>query len=295
MLQNTVDDYITALSTREDKNAETNINTVMAYRNDLTQLALYLQKQGIEQWSQVTHEHIMDYLLDMREGQSYRPTTIARKFAACKSFFRYLRKESLIESDPVDQLETPPISKEPPQILTAEQISNLFQTIPKNTVAGQRDFAMLHMQYATGMRASELVALNVQDVHIEQFTVTHPGRSALPEAEQLIPLHSSVVETVTFYLARTRPRLMRHIEEQALFLNHHGERLTRQGFWLIVKSCARQVGIEKITPHMLRNSFAMLMIRGGTDLRFVQELLEHTRMATAQVYNQGGYSTTHDK
>ena len=294
MLQDAVENYIAALSTREDKNAETNINTVMAYRNDLTQLALYLQKQGIEQWSQVTHEHIMDYLLDMREGQFYRPTTIARKLAACKSFFRYLRKEFLIESDPVDQLEAPPISKEPPQILTVEQISSLFQAIPKDTVAGQRDFAMLHMQYATGMRASELVALNVQDVNMEQATVMHPGRSTLPEAERLLSLHSSAVETLTFYLARTRPRLMRHTEEQALFLNHHGERLTRQGFWLIVKGYARQVGIEKITPHMLRNSFAMLMIRGGTDLRSVQELLEHTHMATAQVYNQVGRSKLHN-
>ncbi len=294
MLQDTVDDYIAALSPKEDKNAETNINTVMAYRNDLTQLALYLHRQGIEQWSQVTQEHIMGYLLDMREGQSYRPTTIARKLAACKSFFRYLRKESLIESDPVDQLETPPISKEPPQILTAEQISSLFQAIPKNTFAGQRDFTMLHTQYATGMRASELVALNVQDVHIEQATVTHPSRSTLPEAEQLLSLHPSAVETLTFYLARTRPRLMRHTEEQALFLNHHGERLTRQGFWLIVKGYARQVGIEKITPHMLRNSFAMLMIRGGTDLRSVQELLEHTHMATAQVYNRVEHFKTHE-
>ncbi len=294
MLQDAVENYISALSAREDKNAGTNINTVMAYRSDLTQLAFYLQKQGIEQWSQVTHEHIMSYLLDMREGQFYRPTTIARKLAACKSFFRYLRKESLIESDPVDQLEAPPISKEPPQILTSEQISNLFQEVSKDTVAGQRDFAMLHTQYATGMRASELVALNVQDVNIEQATVMHSGRSTLPEVEQLLSLHPSAVETLTFYLARTRPRLIRHTEERALFLNHHGERLTRQGFWLIVKGYARQVGIEKITPHMLRNSFAMLMIRGGTDLRSVQELLEHTHMATAQVYNQVGHSKIHN-
>lgn len=286
MLQDAVDNYIAALSIKEDERAGTNINTVMAYRNDLNQLGFYLQKQNVEQWSQVTHEHIMGYLLDMREGQFYRPTTIARKLAACKSFFRYLRKELFIESDPVDQLEVPHISKEPPQILTVEQISSLFRAVPKDTVAGQRDFTMLHMQYATGMRASELVALNVQDVNIEQATVLHAGRSTVTHSEQLLSLHPSAVETLTFYLARTRPRLVKQREEQAFFLNHHSERLTRQGFWLIVKGYARQVGIEEITPHMLRHSFATLMVRGGADLRSVQELLEH--MATAQ----GSYTSS---
>ena len=292
MLQEATDNYIASLSTGEDQRAGSNINTVMAYRNDLAQLALYLQKQEIVQWSQVKREHIMGYLLDMREEQSYRPTTIARKLAVCKSFFRYLRRELFITHDPVDQLDAPHISKEPPQILTAGQLRSLFQAVPKDMVAGQRDFAMLHLQYATGMRASELVTLDVEDVEIEQAAIRHPGHGTMRHAEQLLSLHPSVVETLAFYLAKTRPRLIRHSEERALFLNHHGERLTRQGFWLIVKGYARQVGIEEITPHMLRHSFVMLVVRGGPELHSVQELLEHTHMATAQVYNKVAHSKT---
>ncbi len=292
MLQGSVDDYIAALSsTKEQERTSTNMNTVMAYRNDLRQLCQYLQERGVEQWAQVTRKQLSDYLEDMREGQLYRPTTIARKLAAFKSFFRYLKKEERIEENPTESLEAPSIPKEPPQILTVEQIDSLFKQVDVRTVVGQRDLAMLHMLYATGMRASELVSLQVDDFDKEQATVTCPGRNAQTRRERTLPLPPLVVETTMQYLTKARPRLARHSEERALFLNHHGERLTRQGFWLIIKGYARQVGISEITPHMLRHSFAMLMIRGGMELRSVQELLGHAHISSIQMYNQ----VTHSK
>jgi len=286
MLQTIVDDYIAALSTKDDERAGTNMNTVMAYRNDLSQLCHYLQEQGVEDWSQVKRDCIEGHIQRMREEHSYRPTTIARKLAAFKSFFRFLRKEALIEGNPVEELGSPHIPKDPPQTLNAEQIQRLFEQVDTKTVAGQRDLAMLHMLYATGMRASELVSLQIDDFDQQGATIVCPGRNAQTRHERTLPLPPLVVETTVQYLTRARPRLVRHAEEQALFLNHHGERLTRQGFWLIIKGYARQMGINEITPHMLRHSFAMLMLEGGMELRSVQELLGHAHISTTQVYNQ---------
>ncbi len=294
MLQENVDDYIAALSPKENERVGTNLNTVMAYRNDLNQLCHYLQELGVEDWSQVTRVQLADYLTNMREGQSYRPTTVARKLAAFKSFFRYLRKEAHIEGNPVEELEAPSIPKEPPQVLTVEQINSLFEQVNVGTIAGQRDLAMLHMLYATGMRASELVSLRVDDFDKEQATIVCPGRNAQTRRERTLPLSPLVVETTMQYLTKARPRLARHPEERALFLNHHGESLTRQGFWLIIKGYARLAGISEITPHMLRHSFAMLMIRGGMELRSVQELLGHAHISTVQVYNQMAYAKTRE-
>ncbi len=286
MLQEAVDNYIAALTIKEDVRNGTNMNTVMAYRNDLNQLGLYLKKQEVEDWSQVTREHLTDYLLEMHECQSYRPTTIARKLAACKSFFRYLRKEAIIEDNPVEELDSPRIAKGPPQVLTVEQISSLVQQVQRCTITGQRDFAMLHMLYATWMRASELVSLNLNDFDKEQATVVCPGSSARIRRERTLPLPPFVVETIGQYIVRIRPLLAKHGEEQALFLNHHGNRLTRQGIWLIIKGYAKQAGINEITPHMLRHSFEKLIVKGGTELHSIQEVLGHVHSAPSQLYNQ---------
>jgi integrase/recombinase XerD len=235
----------------------------------------------------VTREHIAGYLLEMREGQAYRPTTIARKIAALKSFFRYMRSVGYIALDPVEKLEAPRIQKELPGVLSAEQISSLFRQIEVETPAGLRDLAMLHMLYATGMRVTELVSLNMGDFDAQQATVICPGRNGRNKRERVLPLPPIAVEATQHYIEKARPRLMlHHPDELALFLNHHGERLTRQGYWLIIKGYARQADITNITPHMLRHSFAMLMLKGGMELRSVQERLGHAHISTTQVYSQ---------
>ena len=287
MLQEVIDEYIASLSLNGQRQNGTNQNTIVAYRNDLNQVCGYLRRQQIENWQQVTHEHIAGYLLEMREAQAYRPSTIARKLAALKTFFRHMQSTGIISSDPIEKLDAPRIHKELPHVLSQEQIADLFRQVEVETPVGKRDLAMLHMLCATGMRVSELISLNLHDFDAEQATIVCPGRNGRSKRERVLPLPSETVEATKQYLATARPRLMtHHPEEQALFLNHHGERLTRQGFWLIIKGYARQAGINEITPHMLRHSFAIMMLQNGMELRSVQELLGHAHISTTQVYSQ---------
>ncbi len=287
MLQEGIDEYIASLSTREQGREATNSNTIVAYRNDLNQACAYLTRQGIESWQLVTHAHIASYLLEMRDEQAYRPTTIARKLASLKTFFRYLRVNGSISVDPIEDLNAPRIQKDPPQILSQEQVANLFRQVAVESPAGIRDMAMLHLLYATGMRVSELVALNLEHIDLAQATVVCAGRNGKNKRQRVLPLSPLALEQINNYLQAARQRLIQHHpDEQALFVNHHGERLTRQGFWLIIKGYARQANIQGITPHMLRHSFAILMLQNGMELRSVQELLGHAHIATTQVYSQ---------
>jgi len=287
MLQEVIDEYIASLSLKGQGQNGTNQNTIVAYRNDLNQVCAYLRRQQIENWQQVTHEHVAGYLLEMREAQAYRPSTIARKLAALKTFFRYMQSTGVISCDPIEKLDAPRIQRELPHVLSQEQIASLFDQVDTQTPAGKRDLAMLHMLCATGMRVSELISLNLHDFDAELATIVCPGRNGRSKRERMLPLPPVTVEATKQYLATARPRLMtRHPEEQTLFLNHHGERLTRQGFWLIIKGYARQAATTEITPHMLRHSFAIMMLQGGMELRSVQELLGHAHISTTQVYSQ---------
>lgn len=285
MLQEAVSVYIASLSMKEDERGS-NRNTIMAYRNDLNQLCYYLTSRGVESWSCARREHITQYLQEMQEEHSYRPTTIARKLAACKSFFRYLCSTGAVVCDPIDTLESPRIARDLPQVLSTEQITNLFCQVDQETPAGKRDLAMLHMLYATGMRASELVALNMGDFDPEQALVSCPGKNGKAEGARELPLPPVVVEVTQQYLEQARPHLLRNGETSSFFLNHHGARLTRQGFWLIIKGYARHASITDITPHMLRHSFAIAKLKEGMELRLVQALLGHAHISTTQVYSQ---------
>jgi integrase/recombinase XerD len=281
MLQDAIDSFIASLSNGESHSKR---NTIMAYHNDLRQLSRYLEQQGLEEWRQVIDEHITGYLLTLGAEQTYRPATIARKFAAIKSFFRYMRSIDLIATNPVESMEAPHARKALPQVLSAEQVARLFAQVSIATLGGQRDLAMLHLLYATGMRSSEIVALNIDDFDPVLSIVVCPDHKERARQGRIIPLPPVAVDALLCYLTQVRPRLLRHIEERALFLNHLGERLTRQGFWLIIKGYARQAGIIDITPHMLRHSFALHMLNNGMKLRSVQELLGHAHISTTQVY-----------
>src|SRR5690348_3831229 len=171
MLQEVIDEYIASLSSKELGNGGTNQNTIVAYRNDLNQVCSYLMRQQVDEWQQVTQEHIENYLLEMRDAQAYRPATIARKLAALKTFFRYMESNGIITNDPIEKLNAPRIRRELPHILSQEQIANVFRQVDVETPAGKRDSAMLHMLYATGMRVSELISLNLGDFDAEFATV----------------------------------------------------------------------------------------------------------------------------
>ncbi|HEV2582243.1 MAG TPA: tyrosine-type recombinase/integrase [Ktedonobacteraceae bacterium] len=285
MLQDGVDAYLTLLSNK--KQGESNPNTIVAYRNDLQQLCAYLARFQLEDWQQVTREHISGYLLEMRDAQVYRPATIVRKLASLKTFFRYLRSSGVIATDPVEHLGIPHIQKEPPQILSQEQVARLFRQVTTDSPVGKRDLAMITLLYTTGMRVSELVALNLDDLDQRRSIITCAGRGGKSRHKRELPLLQPVVEMLRSYLQSARPHMIQHHpDEAALFVNHHGERLTRQGFWLIVKGYARQAGITEITPQMLRHSFTALIPQKGAEARTLQEMLGLAHLATARVVSR---------
>jgi integrase/recombinase XerD len=261
------------------------VNTIAAYRNDLQQLADFLGgKLGTEaSWGAVDRGLVQEFILEMRR-RGYTDTSVARKVAAVRSFFAFLVAEGLVRRNPTDGLASPRINKALPRAISPNEVDELLeQPARRHTPEARRDQAMLELLYATGMRVTELVSLDVNDVHLGPAPfVRCRGKGG---KERSIPIHEHAAEALRLYLEEARPLLLRHKGENALFLNRRGERLTRQGFWLILKAYAAQAGLGKqVTPHTLRHSFATHMLRGGMPLRDLQELLGHASIATTQVY-----------
>ncbi len=263
-------------------------NTLAAYQNDLGQFLVFLQRRPADQrpkdWTDVTRDHIISYILEMKERE-YASSTIARKVAAVKSFFKFLEETGQIKTNPANDLETPRAEKHLPATISAEEVDKLLAAPSDSTPAGLRDRAMLELLYATGLRVSELVSLNVNDVDLDEGTVRCMGKG---KKERVLPLYDRARAALYKYLEHGRPKLLGEGNNQdALFLNRRGARLTRQGLWLIIKRYVEQVGItENVTPHTLRHSFATHMLRGGADLREVQQMLGHANISTTQIYTQ---------
>ncbi|GCF07080.1 tyrosine-type recombinase/integrase [Dictyobacter arantiisoli] len=286
MLQEVVDDFVASLASEGVERAGGSHNTRMAYRNDLGQLCTYMLKQGITTWSEVTPDHLLTYISSMREGQVYRPATIARKLAAFRTFFRYLGYEERIKEDPTVDILLPPIVRGVPHVLNTTQINVLFRLAEQDTPFGLRDFAMLHLLYATGIRTSELVALDLNQYQREHGFIHCSGVRGRSEQDRCLPLTPAAVDAMENYLLHGREWFLRSFGEPALFLNHRGERLSRQGFWLIIKGYARRAGIHDLTPHRLRHSFTLLMLNNGMEVESIQELLGHVHLSTTQIYCQ---------
>ena len=255
-------------------------NTLAAYRTDLRQLQDYLERSEITSWTLVRPEHLSAFLEHLEERE-YATTSIARKVAAVKSFFQHLCETGAIPSDPATTVRSPRVEKYLPHALGPEEVARLFAQPSVSTPAGLRDIAMLHVLHATGLRVSELVALSLADLDADLRTVRCRARN---HQQRMLPLSTEADAALRVYLADGRHHLLRSDDQDAVFLNHHGERLTRQGFWLIMKGYARAAGIADITPHTLRHSFALDMIVRGMELRSVQELLGHANISTTQVY-----------
>lgn len=259
------------------------INTINAYQNDLTQLQAFVDAlevpEGVER-GPLSRDQVMRFLLSLREKE-YAATTIARKIAAVKSFCHFLEQEGLLAQDPTAYIESPRVTKYLPRAATVGEIEHLLAQIAGTSPAALRDSAMLELLYATGMRVSELVSLDGGDVNLDDDVVVCRGKG---DKQRQIPFGQKALDALLRYQAEGRPHLLGKRQGDALFLNHHGDRLTRQGFWLIIKAYARQAGIEKITPHTLRHSFATHLLSNGADLRSVQELLGHSSISTTQVY-----------
>ena len=288
------------------------LNTIFAYRNDLNQFVAYLRQPSeapeldaadgpaerplpdgagpsvppVQRWEELTDGHLTVYLLHLR-GRDYASSTVARKTAAIKSFCHFLSNEGRMQADPAAKMASPRVDKYMPRAITPGEIERLLQQPGKDSAEttrpeAARDRAMLETLYATGLRVSELVALNCADVDLVAGTVRCAGRTG---RERLVPLTEGARRAIERYLQEARPAIG-VVDDPALFLNHRGTRLTRQGFWLILKSYAQQAEIGDITPHTLRHTFATHALRRGVDLREVQQMLGHVSISTTQVYRR---------
>lgn len=276
-----IDDFMSYLAAERHFST----NTISAYRNDISQFTAWLAgRPDVTDWTDVSRSHVQDYLLHLKgsSDRAYAPSTQARKTAAIKSFFHFLVGDGRVATDPTSDLESPRVQKYWPKAMSVQQVNLLLDEAARNRrPEGIRDRAMLEVLYATGVRVSELVSLNLHDIAIESRHVRCLGKG---RKERMVPLHDRAVESLSDYIDNARPALCRSQDEVALFLNHRGQRLTRQGFWLILKSYSTAAQIDGITPHTLRHSFATHMLNGGTDLRKVQEWLGHSSISTTQIY-----------
>jgi len=279
-------------------------NTSDAYRNDLGQFWEFLQDNtnghsngngngdgsnngspnGGFIWSTVDINVLNKYIEDLRVRKGYRDTTTARKVASIKSFFGFLSENNIITEDPTESLGSPRVGRTLPKFLPEEDVTNLLDTAYKSgTNEGQRDAVIMELLYATGLRVGELVSLNMQDLDLSESYIRCMGKGS---KERIVHLYPKALEELRRYLKQARIALLGHRRsEQSLFVNHRGERLTRQWVWTILKTYAQKAGIsQNITPHTLRHSFATHLLQNGASLRHVQELLGHSSISTTQVY-----------
>lgn len=267
-------------------------NTIVAYRNDLAQLLAFVRghhrpASGTTGWDAVDASLVQDYYVTL-QSKRYAATTVARKIASVKSFFHFLVSEKVVAVNPTSGFSSPGVRRALPKTVTPGEVGELLeQSAKRDTPEARRDRAMLTLLYATGMRVTELVKLDVSDLVLD---AVHPyvrclGRGARP---RLIPLAPEFVGPLNDYIGHSRDQIVRRGTEKALFVNRRGERLTRQGFWLILKGYVRAANLrEEITPHMLRHTFATHMLRSGrVNLRELQEFLGHASITTTQVYTQ---------
>ena len=266
------------------------LNTIAAYRNDLGQFVSFVQERftQLNRWADVTEEHVENYVQDMRHhSQPYASSSIARKVAAVKSFFHFLFARAIIEKDPTTHIESPKVKKRKPQTLTHQDVESLLRAPMESKTKGPknlRDAALLGVLYATGMRVTEVVTLDLVELDLANSRLTCAGKDG--QIREL-PFDETVRQLLQAYLEKGRPYLAKSGQERALFLNHRGHQLTRQGLWLIIKAYAKQAKLEAaVTPHTLRHSFAAHKLSNGSNLQEIQQLLGHANISTTQIYTQ---------
>lgn len=258
-------------------------NTIVSYERDLKSYYKYLVEiQQIESFNNVTRLHIIQFLKYLKEaGKSSK--TIARHTASIRSFHQFLLREKQADQDPSVLIESPQLERNLPKILSLQEVEKLLETPKLTTPFGYRDKAMLELLYATGIRVSEMIALNLTDVHLTMGFIRCYGKGS---KERIVPIGRTATEVITKYLENGRPKLRNPKQStDALFVNHHGKRISRQGFWKNLKKIAIEANVNKeLTPHTLRHSFATHLLENGADLRAVQEMLGHADISTTQIY-----------
>ncbi len=260
-------------------------NTLEAYRIDLLQFGEFLRRRDLSTLD-VEHRDLAAFLSELADGTDRRPAvapaTLQRKAACLRSFYRHLRREGLLEHDPTAELRGPPRLQKLPLVLTREEVSLLLRQPAGMEPLALRDRGLLEIMYACGLRASETIALELGDVDLEEGMLRARGKGS---KERIVPVGSAAVGALRAWCERGRPTLEGGAGAHALFLNHRGRPLTRQGLYKIVQAHARSAGLaERMSPHTLRHTFATHLLAGGCDLRSVQDMLGHADLATTQIY-----------
>jgi len=256
-------------------------NTLEAYSRDLITYLDFLEGEGIASLAETTKLTVMAFIQRLqKKGLSMR--SITRALVALRGLYRYLSQEGYLEVNPLEDMELPRLSSTLPHVLTVQDVERLLAQPDAESPRGVRDGAMLELLYATGMRVSELVDLPTSGLNLEVGFVTVRGKGG---KERIVPIGEVAMERVRSYLEQARPAILKGRESPYLFLNNRGGRLSRQGFWKILRTYALQAGITKrISPHTLRHSFATHLLERGADLRFIQAMLGHVDISTTQVY-----------
>jgi len=256
-------------------------NTLQSYKRDIIQYQNYLEENGIN-YAKVSKEDIKAYLNYLKQIGK-KPSTISRNLASIRSFYQFSIRNKKIKNDPTEDVQSPKIEKRVPSVLTAQEVELLLEQPKDVDLKGTRDKAMLEFAYATGMRVTEIISLNVEDVDLEKgFATCRNGKK-----ERTVPLGEMSLKALKDYVENARNIMIKDENEKALFVNVNGQRLTRQGFWKIIKYYKEQAHIEKdITPHVLRHSFATHLLQNGADLKSIQTMLGHSDILSTQVYMQ---------
>ncbi|MDT2687522.1 site-specific tyrosine recombinase XerD [Enterococcus gallinarum] len=257
-------------------------NTRKSYERDLEQYLTFLTEQHIKDWQAVDRVLILSFLQQLQQsGKS--SATIIRMVSSLRRFHQFLRQERFTDHDPMQHIDSPKKQQKLPDTLSLSEVERLIETPDTKEVLGIRDRAILEVMYATGLRVSELIGLQLKDLHLSMGLLQTTGKG---DKERIVPLGDLAIQWIETYLEEAHPFLTRkHPEESHLFVNNHGKQLSRQGIWKNLKALVRKAGITKnVTPHTLRHSFATHLLENGADLRTVQELLGHADISTTQIY-----------
>lgn len=265
-----------------ERDKRLSLNTLQSYRRDIEQYLMYLEEINLQNISATNKTTVIAYLIYLQK-KGRATSTISRNLASIRSFYQYMTRNKVIENDPTLELESPKVEKKLPQILSTEEVELLLDQPKCVDLKGYRDKAMLELLYATGIRVSELIQLDLDEISLDLGYI----RCKKGSRERIIPIGSIAIAAVKEYLAKARPMLIQRNDEESVFVNINGGRLTRQGFWKIVKQYKNQAKINKdITPHTLRHSFAAHLLENGADLRSIQEMLGHSDISSTQIYAQ---------
>lgn len=255
-------------------------NTVESYTRDITQYITYLNELGVKEIGTTTKTTVLSYMLSLKK-RGRAASTLSRTLASIRSFYLYLINNGYVKSDPTLSLATPRVEKKPPQVLSGSDVDLLLDQPKLTDNKGIRDKAMLELLYATGIRVSELIGLDIGDVNTAMgYIRCHNNKS-----ERMVPMGNKAVDALILYIDKARESMLKSDKEDALFVNCSGARISRQGFWKIIKQYRASAGIEaEITPHSLRHSFAAHLIRNGADLQSLKTMMGHADISSTQIY-----------